>query len=129
MSSAVARLLAANAAFYAAFESRSPQAMAAVWSSRDDVSCTHPGWAILHGSQAVQTSWEQILGGPQHLQFIVSDERAHVEGALGWVTCVENLLSETGPQGSTAALNLFRQEDHGQWRLVAHHASPVLQRP
>lgn len=129
MSSVVADLLAANAAFYAAFESRSPRTMAGVWSTGDDVSCTHPGWAMLHGSEAVQASWERILGGPQHLQFIVSDERPHVEGTLGWVTCVENLLSEAGPQGSTAAVNLFRRDDHGQWRMVAHHASPVLQRP
>jgi ketosteroid isomerase-like protein len=129
MSSVVAQLLAANAAFYAAFESRSPQAMAALWSTGDDVSCTHPGWAMLHGCAAVQASWERILSGPQHLQFIVSDERAHAEGALGWVTCVENLLAEAGPQGSTAAMNLFRREPEGTWRMVAHHASPVLQRP
>ena len=122
-------LLAANAAFYDAFEQRSAPAMDAVWSSDDLVSCTHPGWATLHGAEAVQRSWRSILGGPQHLQFIVSDVRAHVSGDVGWVTCVENLLADDGPHGSAAALNLFRRSRHGVWRMVAHHASPVMQRP
>lgn len=129
MSSSIVDLLAANAAFYDAFESRSPEAMDALWSPSDDVSCTHPGWATLHGRTAVQASWRGILSGPQHLQFIVSDERAHVEGNVGWVTCVENLLADDGPHGSASAVNLFRLEGHGIWRMVAHHASPVLQRP
>ena len=128
MPSELVDLLAANAAFYAAFEARSPVAMEALWASSDDVSCTHPGWATLHGPTEVQRSWRGILSGPQHLQFIVSDERAHVSGDLGWVTCVENLLADDGPHGSAAAINLFRRSAHGVWRLVAHHASPVMQR-
>jgi ketosteroid isomerase-like protein len=129
MSQSADELLAANAAFYAAFEDRSPEAMQALWSSTDDVCCTHPGWAMLHGFDAVHQSWRQILTGPQHLQFIVSDERATNIGEVGWVTCVENLLSEAGPQGSAAAMNVFRRHPDGGWRMVAHHASPVLQRP
>lgn len=129
MLSEFADLLAANAAFYAAFEERSPAAMAAVWSDGDDVACTHPGWVMLHGSREVLRSWEGILSGPQHLQFIVSDERVHIDGDMGWVTCVENLLSDDGPHGSTAAINMFRRDQEGSWRLVVHHASPVLQRP
>lgn len=129
MSSDTLDLLAANAGFYAAFEARSAPAMEALWSSSDEVSCTHPGWPTLHGPDDVQRSWRNILGGPQHLQFIVSDERAHVSGDVGWVTCVENLLADDGPHGSTAAINLFRRSATGIWRMVAHHASPVLQRP
>jgi len=129
MSPEIIDALAANAVFYEVFERRSPEAMEALWLHDDSVSCTHPGWATLHGPAAVQQSWRRILGGPQHLQFIVSDERAHVVGDMAWVTCVENLLGDDGPQGSTAAINLFRRGPAGAWRMVAHHAGPVMQRP
>lgn len=129
MSSELVDLLAANALFYEAFESRSLHAMEAVWSSDQDISCTHPGWATLHGPAEVHRSWRSILSGPQHLQFIVSEERAHVVGEMGWVTCVENLLADDGPHGSATAINLFRRSAGGVWRMMAHHASPVMQRP
>ena len=32
--------------------------------------------------------------GPQHLQFILTDERVHVSGEMAWVTVDENLISE-----------------------------------
>ena len=40
-------VLAANAAFYEAHESRDVAAMHAVWEHSDRVACTHPGWPIL----------------------------------------------------------------------------------
>ncbi|MEC8068528.1 MAG: nuclear transport factor 2 family protein, partial [Actinomycetota bacterium] len=40
-------VLAANAAFYDAHESRDLAAMQAVWEHSDRVACTHPGWPIL----------------------------------------------------------------------------------
>src|SRR5690349_18059853 len=46
-------LLAANAAFYAAFNAKDAAAMDAVWSSRTDASCIHPGWNLLSGREAV----------------------------------------------------------------------------
>jgi ketosteroid isomerase-like protein len=52
-------------------------------------------------------------------------------GDLAWVTCTENILSETdGRVGVTSILatNLFERADGG-WRMVHHHASHVLSRP
>jgi len=122
-----AEVLAANAEFYRIFEARDPQAMAELWDEGADIACTHPGWPMLHGAGPVLESWRQILSSPQHLQFIVTDERVVVEGDVGWVTGVENLLGDDGPQGVASALNLFRYR-HGRWRLVAHHAAPVMRR-
>lgn len=119
---------AANAAFYAAFEARAVETMAGLWSRAGHVSCTHPGWATLHGFDAVQASWKGILRNDQPLQLIVTDERIHVQGDVGWVSCVENLLAESGPAGSVAALNLFVRERDGRWLMVAHHGSPLAPR-
>ena len=121
-------VLAANRALYEVFEARDTAAMAALWTGHDDVLCTHPGWPTLHGAEAVVRSWQVLLTNTQHLQFIVTNERATVVGDAAWVTCEENILdsSGTGASGGTvAALNLFRRRADGTWQVVGHHGSPV----
>lgn len=122
----VAAVLAANDAFYAAFEARDLDAMSDVWEHTDRVSCVHPGWPRLQGWAAVASSWYALFDGPQRLQMIVTGVRADVVGDLAWVTCDEGLLDARGTQ-SVAATNLFARSD-GRWRMVAHHGSPVAQR-
>ena len=114
---------AANRRYYDAFEARDLDAMSDVWHHDDGVVCTHPGWKTLHGWGAVAGSWFALFGGPQHLQFILTDERISVSGEVAWVTVDENLISEQ--VGATvAAVNIFRRVD-GDWRMVLHHGSPV----
>ena len=114
---------AANRAYYDAFERRDLDAMSDVWLHDDEVVCTHPGWKTLHGWGAVAGSWFALFGGPQQLQFILTDERVHLAGEVAWVTVDENLISqELG--GTVAATNVYRRVDGG-WRMVLHHGSPV----
>jgi ketosteroid isomerase-like protein len=114
---------AANRRYYDAFEARDLDAMSDVWHHDDGVVCTHPGWKTLHGWGAVAGSWFALFGGPQHLQFILTDERVRVAGDTAWVTVDENLIGEQ--VGATvAAVNIFRRVD-GSWRMVLHHGSPV----
>lgn len=122
----VAAVLAANRAFYAAFEARDLDAMSDTWEHSDRVACTHPGWRTLHGWAAVAASWFAIFGGPAPLQFILTEERAHLQGDLAWVTVDENLIGE-GVGGTVAATNLFTRSG-GRWRMIAHHGSPVAER-
>jgi len=114
---------AAHRRFYEAFESRDLDVMSDCWEHSERVVCTHPGWRTLHGWGAVAGSWFALFGGPQVLQFILTNEVVHVAGDTAWVTVDENLLTEDG-QGTVAALNVFQRRD-GRWRLVAHHGSPV----
>jgi ketosteroid isomerase-like protein len=127
---------AAHRAFYDAFEARDLDAMSSLWEHSDRVVCTHPGWRTLRGWGAVSGSWFALFGGPEPLQFILTDEVVAVEGDTAWVTVDENLISSgiPGPGGSpgigatVAALNLFRRHpgpDGDRWLLVAHHGSPV----
>jgi ketosteroid isomerase-like protein len=119
-------VLAANHRFYEAFEAGDLDAMSDVWAHDDAVLCTHPGWSTLHGWAAVSASWFTLFHNDQTLQFIVTNERARVNGDVAWVTCDENILGD-GPGGTAAALNLFTRSN-GVWRMVAHHASPVAPR-
>jgi ketosteroid isomerase-like protein len=118
-----ADLLAANAAFYQAFEARDLDAMSDIWTHEDHVACTHPGWATLRGWAAVSASWFALFQGDQPLQVILTREVPHVRGDVGWVTVDENLIA--GSQTATvAALNLFERIG-GRWRMAGHHGSTV----
>jgi ketosteroid isomerase-like protein len=116
-------VLRANRAFYDAFEARDLDAMSEVWEHSDRVVCTHPGWRILRGWGAVSGSWFALFGGPQRLQFILTNQAVSVAGDLAWVSLDENLLGER-VSGTVAAVNVFVRSDDG-WKLVVHHASPV----
>lgn len=116
--------MAANRRFYEAFESRDLDAMAAVWSAKDDTVCVHPGWVALHGRAAILSSWRALFEGPQRLQFIVTDERVVVSGETAWVSCDENLLSD-GAGATVSALNVFVREGR-QWLMTVHHGAPVM---
>lgn len=123
---AVDSLLAANEAFYLAFERRDLDAMFEVWGHGDDVACTHPGWATLHGWAAVAAAWFALFQGDAPMQFILTEVRAQVRGDLGWVLLDENLIAEAEGQ-TVAAVNLFERVN-GTWRMVLHHGSGVAPR-
>ena len=125
-------LLAANAAFYRAFEEADLDAMSDLWEHSDRVSCVHPGWSALRGWAEVSASWATLFGGRQRLQFILTDARAVVVGEVGWVGVEENLLAGdvaggSGSTGTVTAINVFVRSGD-TWRMVAHHGSPVAGR-
>ena len=117
-------LLAANRAFYEAFEARDLEAMSDVWEHSDRVSCTHPGWQRLHGWGAVSGSFLALFQGSQRLQFILTDVHVELGGDVAWVALDENILSEQ-IGGTVSTVNVFARNGDGRWRMVVHHASPV----
>ncbi len=119
----IAAVLAANRAFYEAFEARDIHAMSAVWEQSERAVCTHPGWATLRGWPAIQASWSGILAGTP-LQFIITAEHVVLGADLAVVTNDENLISGAS-SGTVAGLNVFSRGGDGIWRLVAHHGSSV----
>lgn len=119
-------MLAANTAFYEAFEAADLDAMSDCWEHSDRVVCTHPGWTSLHGWAKVAASYYAIFANPSRQQLILTDPRVAIEGDVAWVSVDEDLL---GPSmGMTvAALNVFVRRGGG-WRLVVHQASGVVAR-
>ena len=118
----------ANARFYRAFEAQDLAEMDEVWAHGEHVRCVHPGWALLEGWDAVRQSWEAIFKGSGEMRFSLGDVQARISGDLGWVTCAENILSETRGNIAVTTLittNVFERHD-GVWRMVLHHASHIL---
>jgi ketosteroid isomerase-like protein len=115
--------LAANSAFYAAFNAKHAAAMDAVWSGRPDLTCIHPGWNLLSGREAVLESWRSILGNPEQPTIVAAAVTTFLLGA-GDVAVV--LVREVVAGNPLLATNVFVREDGG-WRLLHHQSGPVLQ--
>jgi len=117
---------AAEAAFYAAFEARSLDAMMAVWASDDSIACIHPLAAPLNGRAAVAAGWRSMFEAAG--QFRVRIETVHeMREADQVIRIVREYLvigQEAGPRPPILATNVFRKEADG-WRMVLHHASPL----
>jgi ketosteroid isomerase-like protein len=114
-------IIAANAAFYAAFAAGDFAALAALWADGDGISCIHPGWPAITGRTAVIGSWRDILTNPARPRIACADPHAIVIGDHGHVLCVE-LVDGT----ALAAANHFARID-GSWRMVHHQSSPIAQ--
>ena len=118
-------VLEVNRAFYDAFESSDFNAMSDLWVHEDRAVCVHPGWTALRGWASIASSWAAMFDGPQHIQFIVTDEHVSVNGDVAWVSCDENLLT-IGASATVNALNIFERTRDGKWLMVAHHGAPVM---
>ena len=123
-------LEAANQAFYDAFEALELDAMDTLWDHGDDVWCVHPGSEVISGWDRVHRSWAAVFANASYLQFIVTDVTATVAGEVGCVTCTENILSGHGDAaglgaGKAVATNVFVWRGE-RWRMLGHHASPVV---
>jgi ketosteroid isomerase-like protein len=131
----VAAVEAANAEFYAAFEACDIDRMNAVWVDSDDITCVHPGSAVLRGRGEVMRSWSVIMANTAYIQFFLTDVEVTLQGDVAVLTCAENILTgvdeEEGGSRSLAhpgrviATNVFRRVD-GRWRMWVHHGSPVF---
>ena len=123
----LADVLAANAAFYKAFQDLDMEAMCEVWRQDGESCCIHPGWAPLVGWSAVRQSFVAIFANSGWLRVVPRKVAVHLAGDLAWVRCIEvvSSLGDRGTaQGRVAATNLFSRVD-GRWRMVLHHGSPI----
>jgi ketosteroid isomerase-like protein len=119
---------AANRAFYRAFADGDLDAMDAVWSHGAHVRCVHPGWPMLEGWARIRDSWARILEGPDgELDITIDDVQVRAAGDVAWVTCIER-LSAGDYDTAMMATNVFERDGGGDWRMVQHHASPILAR-
>lgn len=114
-------VIAANAAFYAAFTARDFAAMSRLWAARAPVSCTHPGWPPLLGRDAVLSSWRDILAQSEPMRVEGLRPRVQMFGGQALVLCGETLNG----RAVLAASNLFTLED-GEWRIVFHQAGQIV---
>lgn len=117
----------ANERFYRAFESLDIDQMAALWVHDRRARCVHPGWEMLAGWTAIEQSWAAIFANTDYMRFVITDVAVRLYGHVAWVTCIENLTdaSESRELSRILATNIYESDD-GEWRIVHHHASPIL---
>jgi ketosteroid isomerase-like protein len=116
-------LIAANEAFYRAFNAQDVDAMAALWSADGPVACIHPGWGAISDRDRIMASWRAILDGPDAPSIACVGPRAFDLGDTGFVICFEQ-IGET----CLIATNLFARRDGG-WKMVHHQAGPTSMQP
>jgi ketosteroid isomerase-like protein len=89
----------------------------------------------VHGLSQILRSWAAVLARMTYLQFFLTDVRGVMIGGVAIVTCVENVLSNLPGEESASvgfggshyeAVNVFRQDKAGSWRLIAHSSAPVF---
>ncbi len=119
---AASDVLAANDAFYSAFNARDLTAMAELWADSDDVTCIHPGWDVLSGRSLVLESYAAIFGNPSQGKIVAGGETVALAGDGAVVVCHE--LAGGAP---LVATNVFRLEA-AIWKVVHHHAGQVVAR-
>jgi ketosteroid isomerase-like protein len=125
-----AEVEALNRAFYRAFEAGDIERMEEIWAHGPHVRCVHPGWNILEGWAAVRQSWVLLFERSSEMTLQLERVVVRVGERVAWVTCVERIVTDSAI-GSMAdeilATNIFeRSDDESSWRMVQHHASPIL---
>ena len=116
-------VLAANEAFYRAFNSKDPDAMDAIWARSIVVTCIHPGWNTLTGRDRVMESWRGILTNPSQPKIVSGGATVNFLGDAAVVVCRELVAGSP-----LAATNIYALED-GAWKLVHHQSGPVSYNP
>lgn len=119
----------AQRAFYDAFSAGDLEAMMRVWSTREDVTCIHPGSEALAGPEAIRHSWGLILGQGETVQIQSTPIQILSSGDLVTLIVTEHIYIESRDvRGETLATNVFRLEE-GVWRMTLHHGSPKPPEP
>ncbi|MCX7367089.1 MAG: nuclear transport factor 2 family protein [Alphaproteobacteria bacterium] len=112
-------VLAANRAFYRAFNDRDAAAMDLLWAPTGAMVCLHPGQAPLHERAEIMESWRAILRHPQSPRVRCTNEWLIGRSGLALVICRE-VLAEV----QLMATNSFVRLADG-WHMVGHHSGPV----
>ncbi len=122
-------VVAANQAFYEAFESLDINRMEAVWLQDQRIVCIHPGWRKLLGWGPIMTSWERIFDGAFEMKFELGEMDVVISGDLAVVILEEN-LTQRGYDGISRSqvltTNVFERVGE-KWLMILHHGSPILQ--
>ena len=121
-------ILAANEAFYRAFEKKDMEAMSAIWSQGTGSRCIHPGRPVLRGWKDIRYSWEQIFKNTNYLEIDTEIIAIEIRDMLAYVIVLENVRQVSrgrNIQAQSLATNIFERMASA-WYLVHHHGSPIM---
>ncbi len=121
-------ILAANQAFYRAFEKKDLEAMEAVWSKGMGCLCIHPGRDALKGWSDIRESWDRIFQNTRYLEIDTDVLTLEVSGDLAYVVLIEHVLQISDGrrlEAQSMATNGFERMA-GSWYMIHHHGSPIV---
>lgn len=128
MSNERIEVIAANDAFYRAFEKKDLEAMSVVWSQGTGSLCIHPGRNALRGWRDIEFSWLQIFRNTKYLEIETEIISVEIRDNIAYVILIEKLLQISGGrsvQAQSMATNIF-EKMASKWYLVHHHGSPIM---
>jgi ketosteroid isomerase-like protein len=120
-------VLEANERFYRALGARDLALMYTVFVRDERAGCTHPGWIMLRGWEAIRQSWENIFDPEDRLSIKLHNVTVDVKENAACVTCIQELTyinRDPVTMNVSVSTNLFEKTESG-WLMVIHHASPV----
>jgi len=115
-------ILFSNDRFYVAINNSDLISMKKLWGT-GNVTCIHPGWKPIIGSNKVIDSWESIFSGNQSPNIICRDPKIQLWSDIGIVTCFEQIGDQY-----LCATNIFSSINK-EWRIIHHQAGPVRINP
>lgn len=120
-------ILEVNERFYRALATRDLALMDTVFVHDERAGCTHPGWVMLRGWEAVRQSWENVFDPEDTLAIRLHNVTVDVKGDAACVTCIQELTYiKRNPvmMNVSVSTNIFERTESG-WLMVIHHASPI----
>jgi len=120
-------ILDVNSRFYKALGTRDLELMGTVFVHDERAGCTHPGWVMLEGWEAIRQSWENVFDPEDQLDIKLHNVTVDIEGDAAWVSCIQELTyikREPIITNVSVSTNIFEKNESG-WRMIIHQASPV----
>ena len=120
-------ILDVNSRFYKALGTRDLELMGTVFVHDERAGCTHPGWVMLEGWEAIRQSWENVFDPEDQLDIKLHNVTVDIEGDAAWVSCIQELTyikRDPIMINVSVSTNIFEKNESG-WRMVIHQASPV----
>ena len=120
-------ILDVNSRFYKALGTRDLELMGTVFVHDERAGCTHPGWVMLEGWEAIRQSWENVFDPEDQLDIKLHNVTVDIEGDAAWVSCIQELTyikREPIMTNVSVSTNIFEKNESG-WRMIIHQASPV----
>ncbi|MGD1804046.1 nuclear transport factor 2 family protein [Dapis sp. BLCC M126] len=121
-------ILAANQAFYRAFEKRDIVALDGILSKGINTVCIHPGRDAIRGFDKIRNSWDLIFKNTDYIEIDLDVITAEINGDIGYVVVVENFRQVNRGRrikAESIATNIFEIMG-GNWYLIHHHGSPLI---
>ncbi len=120
-------VLEVNERFYKALGTRDLDLMGTVFVHDNRAGCTHPGWLMLKGWEAIRQSWENVFDPEDQLQINLHNVTVDIQGNAACVTCIQELTyirRDPVMMNVSVSTNIFEKTESG-WLMVIHHASPI----